>query len=394
MVYIGRLAVAVAAFLTAAEASPIIQRPKNSTFSIQQISNPNYKRNGTRALQKAYAKYGITKGLVSVQSSVGGDVTATPESDDNEYLCPVTIGGQTLNLDFDSGSSDLWVFSTSTPSSEQQSHTIYNPAKSSTFKELNGFTWQISYGDGSGASGTVGTDTVTVGGLTVKNQAVELATAVSSEFVTDSANNGLLGLAWSNLNTVEPTQQQTFFANAGPQLQQNVFTADLRHDQPGSYDFGFIDTSKFQGNLNYVPVDNSQGFWQFTVDGYAVGDGATGGNSFSAIADTGTTLLLLDDNIVSDYYSQISSAQNSNSAGGFVFDCTEDVPDLTLQIGDYAAVVPGSLLNFSQNGDGTCFGGIQSDGGQGFAILGDVFLKAQFTVFDQGNVQLGFAPKA
>ena len=26
---------------------------------------------------------------------------------DSEYLCPVTIGGQTLNLDFDTGSSDL-----------------------------------------------------------------------------------------------------------------------------------------------------------------------------------------------------------------------------------------------------------------------------------------------
>lgn len=26
---------------------------------------------------------------------------------DSEYLCPVTVGGQTLNLDFDTGSSDL-----------------------------------------------------------------------------------------------------------------------------------------------------------------------------------------------------------------------------------------------------------------------------------------------
>jgi hypothetical protein len=26
---------------------------------------------------------------------------------DSEYLCPVTVGGQMLNLDFDTGSSDL-----------------------------------------------------------------------------------------------------------------------------------------------------------------------------------------------------------------------------------------------------------------------------------------------
>ena len=36
-----------------------------------------------------------------------GQVTATPEAYDQEYLCPVTVGGQLLNLDFDTGSADL-----------------------------------------------------------------------------------------------------------------------------------------------------------------------------------------------------------------------------------------------------------------------------------------------
>ena len=36
-----------------------------------------------------------------------GSVTATPADSDQFYLCPVTIGGQTLNLDFDTGSADL-----------------------------------------------------------------------------------------------------------------------------------------------------------------------------------------------------------------------------------------------------------------------------------------------
>jgi hypothetical protein len=36
-----------------------------------------------------------------------GTVMATPEQNAALFLSPVTIGGQTLNLDFDSGSSDL-----------------------------------------------------------------------------------------------------------------------------------------------------------------------------------------------------------------------------------------------------------------------------------------------
>lgn len=34
-------------------------------------------------------------------------VVATAEEGDSEFLSPITIGGQTLNMDFDTGSSDL-----------------------------------------------------------------------------------------------------------------------------------------------------------------------------------------------------------------------------------------------------------------------------------------------
>ena len=98
-----------------------------------------------------------------------------------------------------------WVFSTSLPSSEQKGHTLFDPSKSTNWKALSGYKWNITYGDGSGASGTVGTDVVTVGGTSVSGQAVEIATKVSSAFVSDTANNGLLGLAFSSINTGEIT---------------------------------------------------------------------------------------------------------------------------------------------------------------------------------------------
>lgn len=43
----------------------------------------------------------------SSEEDGSGEVTATPEENESEYLSPVTIGGQKLNLNFDTGSADL-----------------------------------------------------------------------------------------------------------------------------------------------------------------------------------------------------------------------------------------------------------------------------------------------
>jgi aspergillopepsin I len=42
-----------------------------------------------------------------------------------------------------------------------------------------------------------------VGGVTAQSQAVEAASQISSQFVQDKDNDGLLGLAFSSINTGE-----------------------------------------------------------------------------------------------------------------------------------------------------------------------------------------------
>ena len=119
------------------------------------------------------------------------------------------------------------MFSTETPASQSTGHPRYNPATSG--KKISGATWSIQYQDGSGASGDVYADKVVVGPVTATSQAVEAATQVSAQFTQDTDNDGLLGLAFSSINTVSPKAQKTFFDNAKSSLAQPLFTADLKH---------------------------------------------------------------------------------------------------------------------------------------------------------------------
>lgn len=82
-------------------------------------------------------------------------------------------------------------------------HNLFDAKKSVSFKKMSGSSWKIRYGDGSTASGIVGTDIVNLGGLCVENQAIELASKLSAQFMR-SASDGLLGLAFGKINTVKP----------------------------------------------------------------------------------------------------------------------------------------------------------------------------------------------
>ncbi|KAL4971469.1 putative aspartic endopeptidase [Aspergillus desertorum] len=340
-----------------------------------------------------------------------GEVGADDVQNDSMYLAPVSIGtpAQTLNLDFDTGSADLWVWSTKLSSatiSQHKSGTIFDPSKSSTFKEQSGSTWKISYGDGSSASGTVGTDTISLGGLKVNNQAIELANTLSAQF-QQGTGDGLLGLAFSNINTVQPqavaTPVENMIAQEDIPESAELFTANLGSwkdaDEPDKgvsfYTFGFIDqdTVKASGEeIYYTPIDKSQGFWLFdsasaTVNGKTI---ARSGNK--AIADTGTTLALVDDETCKAIYDAIPGAQYDEDSQGYIYpsNTTEDkLPVVSFAVGDKQFIVQKEDLGFAEAKPGYVYGGIQSRGSMTMDILGDTFLKGIYAIFDVGNLRFG-----
>lgn len=354
----------------------------------------------------AKKKHGTTTG-----DAEAGEVGAEDQQNDSMYLCPVSIGtpAQTVNLDFDTGSADLWVWSTLLPASvksQGQGHTIFDPTKSSTFKSVKGDKWKISYGDSSSASGTVGTDNVTIGGLTIKNQAVELATQMSDQFI-QGAGDGLLGLAFGNINTVTPravaTPVENMISEQDIPQTAELFTCNLgswrdANDPDGGksfYTFGYIDepTVKASGQeIAYTPIDSSQGFWMFASTSATVNGTTVDQSGNTAIADTGTTLALVADATCEAIYQAIPGAKYDSNQQGWVFPSkttTDQLPVVTFAVGDTQFAVQKEDLGFADAGNGMVYGGIQSRGSMTFDILGDTFLKGIYAIFDQGNSRFG-----
>lgn len=287
------------------------------------------------------------------------------------------------------------MFSTDTYEPQVQGQTLYDPNASETSKRLQGESWNIVYGDGTSAGGVVYSDNVRLGNTSFADQAVQSAVMVSAGLAADPFASGVLGMSRSSANTVRPTQQKTYIENVSPSLKEPLFTANLFRQKAGTYDFGYIDDNHYTGPIQYFDIDPNSPYWEFSIDGYRIGNTKNPVRPFRwrAIADTGTSLLLLPTNMVKDYYKQVADAFFDAYNGMMVFPCASELPDFTIAQANYKGVIPGHYMNYGPSNETHCYGGIQDSGTIGFAILGDVALKAQFAIFDWGNKRVGLANK-
>ncbi|EEA18538.1 hypothetical protein TMatcc_011229 [Talaromyces marneffei ATCC 18224] len=369
----------------------------SNRFSINQVPINISRIHPAAKYARAHTKYGvyipdyITLAARSGNPDVADSVAADPYQNDIIYLSPIKVGNNELLVEFDTGSSELWVKTSESPGAGPST---YDP---STGTLLPNYHWHIEYGDGSTVGGKVYIDEVMVGNIRSHNQAIEIADYINAPEILRDVIDGIMGLGFFKLNKVQPIPQLTFFENVKASLDTPVFAAYLRHLAPGSFDFGYINPQKYTGTITYVDVDHSQGYWNITWDGFSVGPIYSAVYPFHVIVDTGTSLLLLDDFIVGKYYTHITTAYYAYQHGGWVFDCREDLPYLSLKIGAYEAFVLPEYLKYADLGGNVCYGGIQRTIHEGYSILGTIFLKTQYVIFDDGTTgspQVGFAKQA
>ncbi|XP_016995468.2 lysosomal aspartic protease [Drosophila takahashii] len=308
--------------------------------------------------------------------------------DNFQYYGNISIGTppQYFLVQFDTGSSNLWVPSSSCLSEACQDHQTYYGSESSTHV-ANGTAFSITYGTGS-VTGYLSMDYVGFAGLIAKNQTFgEVTTEVGTNFV-DAYFDGILGMGFPSLavDGVTPTFQN--MVNQGV-VQSPVFSFFLRDNGSvvnygGELILGGSDPSLYRGGLTYVDVIQAA-YWKFQTDFIKIG--STLISTFdAAIADTGTSLIVAP---VAEY-TQIAQLFGADSEGTFQCTSLDSYPDLVITINGVDFRIQAKYYIIQENY--LCSLAIQSISGQDFWIMGDVFLGRFYTEFDVGNQRLGFAP--
>ena len=377
--------------------------PAGISVKVNLTSNPQYSSDGPTQHRRSLEKYDVLSKR-RLQDRDANTWNGAVTYHNGRYLCPVGIEGKTFSFEFDTGSADFWVLSTLTSSSDiVGTHTLYDPAASNSSVRLDNYTWQVGYNDQSGASGVVYKDIVTFNQMEVANQPIEVPETMFGNLV-GAPLDGILGLAIGP-NHVIPSDVPTFLQNLlHHPLQSSLFTTMLARPNEviqSFVTFGMIDESFVNGkNISYAPIITSQGFWQFPST-YVISNGQPilRASNNTAIIDSGTTLILVDDTLLSEIYEPIGGFLNTTingGAGAWVFPTNATLPALTLPMGQVAVTLLPADLRFADLGDGWAYGSLQSRGHSTFDIYGDVWLANVYAIFDLTDLtvpRIGVVPR-
>uniref|UniRef100_A0A8B9CVT4 Peptidase A1 domain-containing protein n=1 Tax=Anser brachyrhynchus TaxID=132585 RepID=A0A8B9CVT4_9AVES len=298
---------------------------------------------------------------------------------DVSYVGTISIGTppQEFTVIFDTGSANLWVPSVYCSSRACTNHRRFDPARSSTYR---GTTTSVAtwYGTGS-MVGVLGYDTVTVGNIQVQNQVFGLSQAEPGSFLAHAPFDGFLGLAFPNISSSGATP---IFDNMMSQglVSQDLFSIYLTpNKRNGSFVlFGGIDDTYFTGNLSWIPL-TAQSYWQIKVDRYITMYGRPIACPYGcqAIVDSGTSLL-------------------AGPTRSYLVSCSfiRLLPDIVFVIAGTQFPLPPQAYILQE--DGSCMSGFEGytlpTATSELWILGDIFLRHYYSVFDRANGMVGLAP--
>ncbi|KAJ5117169.1 Peptidase A1 [Penicillium atrosanguineum] len=383
------LPLAALAALPCANAITLHKRDDPAVFGL-----PIVRSERSQALQKRSSKVASTD-LYNVQNMY--------------YMVNITIGtpAQNVSLSLDTGSSDIWV---NVPNSTYcaadddpcSSTGLFNLKDSSTFKMLD-YEMNATYVSEFLAAGPYATDTLVIGGAAVKNMEFALA--------EESRNpHGILGIGYAastnaagNLGKEYANLPEALVSSGA--IKSPAYSLWLnKFDGTGNLLFGGVNKARYEGELQTVPVLPLYGKY-YSLD-IALTDisvkSTSGTKSFASglplavSLDNGSPFIVLPQDMVDPIYKEFGAGYSSTASAAYI-PCNMAKADYNVTFGFSGATItiPISELvfeNYTEKGfskDDCIFGISYSE--PGVNLMGDVFLRGAYVVYDLANNEISLA---
>ena len=316
----------------------------------------------------------------------------------SQYFGIISLGSpaQNFNVIFDTGSSDLWVAGSGCALLSCGLHRKYKSSASTSYIQ-NGTDFHITYGSGP-VSGFQSIDDLNIGGLIVSEQEfaeVTDAKGLGIAYILGKFD-GILGLAFPQLsvNKVPTPFMNIMNQNLAPNSVFSFYLGTSDGDK-GELVIGGTDPSHYTGSINWVPLKSAT-YWEITLEGIFLHKDADADAvpfiNQKAIVDSGTS-------IIAGPFAQVELLALKLGAknflkGQYLISCnTTNLPDVNFRInGKTYSLSPDEYV--ISNGK-ICLLAIMAINVPAPAgplwILGDVFMRKYYTIFDVKNEQVGFA---
>lgn len=393
----------------------------------------NVERNDAKPAKPSVG-FEVTNKNVLSRQKLPAPVNFTLKNNYALYSANLCLGSpcQNVQLQIDTGSSDLWVPGVNNPAKD---YGYFNSNQSSSLVKHTNESFSITYGDNTGASGYLAQDKITITAETVlENAMFAIATA-------NTAGQGICGIGYTSNQASEEKydnlpvllKKAGFIDRASYSLYLNAQNAST-----GELIFGAVDHAKYKGNvlhklptlkrdssgnpsedyvalfvnmtsIKQVPNTNltqTAGFSNLTelqklsfapIMGAALQPSFIN-QTYPALIDSGTTLI----SAPTDFFHSFGSKYGnwSDSANGYIAPCETSDEKIAFGFGNFSINVPLSDLlykltltdgtPYTVNGVKTCMIAVAQNT-RGYFILGDVFLRSAYVYVDLEDNSISLA---
>jgi saccharopepsin len=352
---------------------------------------------------------------------------------DAQYFGTVSLGTppQHFKVVFDTGSANLWVPSKDCYSIACLRHAKYDRDASATFTK-NGTAFSIRYGSGA-VEGILSNDVLSIGEMRIPSQDFGETLKEPGLVFAFGQFDGIFGLGFKEI-AVKGVLPPFYHMMNNKLIEKNLFSVWLgkagSSKLGGELLFGAIDPNHYEGEITYSPVVR-KGYWEVNLEGAYLDPSAHSSESLwnssaaeknandidddsyiltdesrtptpptiwtgpvgKAAIDTGTSLIAMPKKDAEALQKAIGATKGFGGTYTVPCDTLSSLPVFHFKIaGRDFPLHPSQYI--IQNG-GMCLSGfmgidIPPPAGP-IWIIGDIFLRAYYTIYDFDKMRVGFA---